>query len=372
MYRNNKNSYFILYIFIFFSFIGLLRMINNPSFDSLYSFICSLWWVLFGVIPFLYSETKIFIEKIISNRAKCIHGIRGGLSRYKCDICKQLEERKAKLLIKISELDSEKVRLIEENRQFKIEAEKKIVDLLKNTIEYYRKMDPFEFENEVAMMFGKMGYTYEVTSKTNDEGKDIILSIDEKITYVECKRFNAKTKVSRPILQKLYGVMVADGVKNGIIVTTSTFTKEAVEFSKKMEGIIELIDCNKLLLINRNLSENKDINITYYQYCNFNLEIKKNNQFSSNIENDYNDYQKPCGDLMKVSFEDEELICKNNHINIPFGKVIREKFINDEQLSSKQYCPKCGSILVKKKQKVSSKKFMGCSNYPNCYFTKNI
>lgn len=352
--------------------MGLLEIFINPSLDSLYNFIISLWWILIGVIPFLYSETKIFVEKIITNRTKCIHGIRGGSSRLKCYKCKQLKQDRARHLMELSKLDSEKERLIYGNIQFKIEAEKKIIDLLKNTIEYYRKMDPFEFENEVAIMFSKKGYAYEVTSKTNDEGKDIILSIDGKITYVECKRFNAQTKVSRPILQKLYGVMVADGVENGIVVTTSNFTKEAIEFSKKMEGKIELIDYKKLLSLNEELLENKDVNVTYSQYCNYNLDRKKNSPFSSKIEIDFNDYQNPCGDLMKVSFQDETAVCKNNHINIPFGKLIYEKIMNEDQPLSKQYCPKCGSILVKKKQKVSSKKFIACSSFPNCHFTKNI
>ena len=67
-----------------------------------------------------------------------------------------------------------------------------------------------------------MGYEVQITSKTNDLGKDLILKKNNQITYVECKRFS-KTKVSRPTIQKFIGAMVADNVNNGFVLLHQNF-----------------------------------------------------------------------------------------------------------------------------------------------------
>ena len=35
-------------------------------------------------------------------------------------------------------------------------------------------------------------------------------------------------------------------------------------------------------------------------------------------------------------------------------------------------CPKCGKLLVRRTNKKDGSKFIGCSNYPKCKYTRNI
>lgn len=61
---------------------------------------------------------------------------------------------------------------------------------------------------------------------------------------------------------------------------------------------------------------------------------------------------------------------KNQHIN-----NIVQKRQRDEELINKLICPRCGGNLViriAKKGACAGNQFLGCSNYPNCRFTKNI
>lgn len=227
----------------------------------------------------------------------------------------------------------------------------------------------------IAEIYNSLGYKYEVTSKSNDEGKDIILKKNGTITYVECKRFSKGNNVSRPILQKLYGVMVADNVKDGIIVSTSGFTKEAVEFSKKMDCNIQLIGETELIKMLNTHTQKNILSNTYKQICSHNLYEKLNfNSYQTldELKNIYENYDKPCGEVIDVSFSDTEVLCRNKHKNINQGKRIYNDLLSNTSIPNKQSCLKCGKEMIQKKQSNSNKKFWGCSGYPNCTFTKSL
>lgn len=98
--------------------------------------------------------------------------------------------------------------------------------------EWWTKLNPYQFEEEVAKWFRSKGYDAEVTSKSGDEGKDIIIKKKDYIGYVQCKRYTT-SKVDRPTLNALYGVVCADNVTQGIIVCLKGLTKEAAEFAEK-------------------------------------------------------------------------------------------------------------------------------------------
>lgn len=97
-------------------------------------------------------------------------------------------------------------------------------------LEDLRTMNGREFEFACADIFKYLGYKVEITQATNDEGKDLIL--DNSI-YVECKCWE-EDNISRPILQKLVGAMVADNINKGIVITTSYFTDNAKEYMNKI------------------------------------------------------------------------------------------------------------------------------------------
>lgn len=97
-------------------------------------------------------------------------------------------------------------------------------------LEDLRTMNGREFEVACADIFKYLGYKVKITQATNDEGKDLIL--DNSI-YVECKCWE-EDNISRPILQKLVGAMVADNITKGVVITTSYFTDNAKEYMAKI------------------------------------------------------------------------------------------------------------------------------------------
>jgi len=130
-------------------------------------------------------------------------------------------------------------------------------------------LTPREFENWCAYLLRRLGYRdVTTTSASNDGGKDIICKRDGKKIYVECKKYmfkelaehlNRENKysrsdnekgefseklVGRDILQKLVGAMVGDGVHRGIVITTSDFHANAIEYIMGLpeEYQVELID----------------------------------------------------------------------------------------------------------------------------------
>lgn len=83
----------------------------------------------------------------------------------------------------------------------------------------------------------------ERTPLVGDGGKDLIIRFSDPV-YVECKHH--KSTIGRPIVQKLHSAMVTDWVKKGIIVTTGSFSPEAIKHVKDNSLPIELIDGKKL------------------------------------------------------------------------------------------------------------------------------
>lgn len=114
------------------------------------------------------------------------------------------------------------------------------------------KMDGFEFEEFMAMIFKKHGYKRaEVTPKSNDYGRDIeLIDKDGVVTFVECKRYEDEY-INRERVQKLIGACVGMGVKRAIFCTTSLFNSNANGYLCDIlnNSDIELIymDCDDLL-----------------------------------------------------------------------------------------------------------------------------
>jgi len=112
-------------------------------------------------------------------------------------------------------------------------------------------MSPREFEIFCSNLYELRGYRAIITSGSNDGGKDIILFKYGKKYYVECKRYK-NSIVGRPIAQKLAGALIGDGIspKNGIITTSSKFSKECVNYCNGV-GIV-CHDLNSIIdILNR-------------------------------------------------------------------------------------------------------------------------
>lgn len=112
---------------------------------------------------------------------------------------------------------------------------------------------PYFFEKLVMDLLIKMGYggseveNGEVTAKGSDEGIDGIIKEDklglDKI-YIQAKKW--ENNIGRPEIQKFVGALQGQRAKKGIFITTSTFSKEAFEYSKNLDASVILIDGKKL------------------------------------------------------------------------------------------------------------------------------
>jgi len=133
-------------------------------------------------------------------------------------------------------------------------------ELLQNVVE----LSPTFFERLVVELLVKMGYGGSIKDagkamgKSGDEGIDGTIKEDKlglDIIYIQAKRWKPGNVVGRPELQKFVGALAGQGAKKGIFITTSNFTKEAIEYTPRNETKIVLIDGEQLaqLMIDYNL-----------------------------------------------------------------------------------------------------------------------
>ncbi len=121
-----------------------------------------------------------------------------------------------------------------------------LITQIKNCSAYY-------FERIVVDLLIKMGYggsdidNGEVTSKSGDEGIDGIIKEDklglDKI-YIQAKKW--ENTIGRPEIQKFVGALHGKRAKKGIFITTSNFTKEAIEYAIILDVSVVLIDGKQL------------------------------------------------------------------------------------------------------------------------------
>ncbi len=108
---------------------------------------------------------------------------------------------------------------------------------------------PGFFEWLVSHLLEKMGYGVSELelSKTNhqsrDGGIDGIIRQDklgfDKI-YIQAKRWDLNTVVSRPELQKFYGAL-PNGTAHGLFITTARFSDDAIKYAQSRNNIV-LVD----------------------------------------------------------------------------------------------------------------------------------
>jgi restriction system protein len=138
------------------------------------------------------------------------------------------------------------------------------VELAADLLQQISTCSPTFFERLVIELLVKMGYggslrdAAQVVGKSGDGGIDGIIKEDKlglDAIYVQAKRWNDKP-VGRPDVQQFAGALAGNKATKGIFITTSTFTKDAVEFAKNVNNSkIVLIDGDELaeLMIDHNV-----------------------------------------------------------------------------------------------------------------------
>lgn len=113
------------------------------------------------------------------------------------------------------------------------------------------KLSPAAFEQFVIDLLFRMGYgSFENAGKTTgagtDEGIDGVIMEDRlgfSLIYIQAKKWDLGSTVGRPEVQSFVGAISGKGGK-GLFVTTSRFTKQALEYAEHQHII--LIDGKKL------------------------------------------------------------------------------------------------------------------------------
>jgi len=107
-------------------------------------------------------------------------------------------------------------------------------------------MNPYEFEQHIMGFFQNQGMLAWVTKKSNDAGVDGFARHPQGLIIVQCKRYSIDNSVGRPTIQQFKGVIEENEAWRGYIVTTSQFTKEAIDSASK-NSKLHLIDMEKLV-----------------------------------------------------------------------------------------------------------------------------
>lgn len=117
----------------------------------------------------------------------------------------------------------------------------------KKTIDRIDCMSGEEFEEWIAGIFAKMGYRVCLTEASNDYGADVIAWNKEEKIIIQAKRYSSPVGIKA--VQELAGAMAYyeedELVKRGIVITNSTFTRQAQRLAQKCK--ITLWDRNFLI-----------------------------------------------------------------------------------------------------------------------------
>ena len=112
------------------------------------------------------------------------------------------------------------------------------------------------FEQLVVDLVVAMGYGGSIedagkaTKRTGDEGIDGIIKQDRlglDNIYLQAKRWQRDNVVSRSEIQKFVGALAGQGARKGIFITTSRFSKDALEYKPRNDTSVILIDGQKLV-----------------------------------------------------------------------------------------------------------------------------
>ncbi len=132
-----------------------------------------------------------------------------------------------------------------------------ICDVGKELVEYFarhpeklREVDPREFEKIMAAVFQNRGFDVTLSKATRDGGFDLMLMKHDVIgaimTLVQCKRYGERNKVGVEVVRGLYGVVEEKRATNGLIVTTSVFTPDALRTRERMRHRMQLADLDEI------------------------------------------------------------------------------------------------------------------------------
>ncbi len=258
------------------------------------------------------------------------------------------------------------------------------------------KLDGYEFEDLICILFRKMGFIVEHTALSGDGGIDIIAHYNETVFkgkyLIQCKRYSSK--IGEPFIRDLYGVTLSSNANKGILITNSFFSNQAIKFAEGKN--IELIDGNELnkLLLKYGLLNNSDNCVMHkssHYSENLNFDKEKYNYFHKRLaenKNDLDSHEKMFHFLYNYLISEgtfnKDLItdCLNlsNEILYKFikksnqYKIKRDAYIQfNIALLFMENNIECAVDLMKKSHlDVLHQNIYGCNFSPSCYISEDF
>ncbi len=119
------------------------------------------------------------------------------------------------------------------------------------SLESLRSVSWKDFEFMVAEAFRRRGYLVEYSLGAGaDGGVDLVLRKDGRKSFVQCKQWRTQS-VGAPIIREQFGILTAEGADEVFVITSGTFTAEAVAFARGKP--VRLIDGPELLALIRSV-----------------------------------------------------------------------------------------------------------------------
>ncbi len=120
------------------------------------------------------------------------------------------------------------------------------------------------FEELVAEAYRRQGYRVTEGGYGADGGIDLELRKDGQLTLVQCKQWKTQ-KVGVNVVREMFGVLTAHQANHFIIISSGTFTQQAIDFAAGKP--IELIDGPKLLALVNDVQVSPQVTIEKPKVC---------------------------------------------------------------------------------------------------------
>lgn len=152
-----------------------------------------------------------------------------GYGACKVELCE--DNTKTELLYDIDAAKASN-HLIKRAKLWIPDLENELICYFARNPEEMRLLSPRSFEELVAALFRREGFSVQLTPQSRDGGYDILAVRHNKLTgnetfLVECKRYAEQKRVGIAIIRNLMGVLQFENATKGIIATTGFFSSEA-------------------------------------------------------------------------------------------------------------------------------------------------
>lgn len=175
--------------------------------------------------------------------------------RYVYD--REITTASSKAAIALEELNRESdnilqtLKLIERMDKEAEEARERIRIRNASGIDEIDKMSGIQFEQRLAAYFLHKGYKVQTTVTSGDHGADLIVEMDKRRIAIQAKRYGKQSVGNKAIQEAISGRIMYD-CDEAWVITTSTFTKSALELADKAQ--VKLIDRSQLIRMLGNAS----------------------------------------------------------------------------------------------------------------------